>query len=120
MSIGIVTIGLIMGLLSGMLGIGGGVVLIPMLVFFLAVPQHLAQGVSLLVIIPTSIAGLVAMRRNNLLDLRLSAWIAAASIAGTLITSNLVQYIPGDALRKVFSIFVIYAGVKMIFPKKKN
>ena len=117
--IGVIAIGLVMGLLSGILGIGGGVVLVPMLVFFLGTAQHMAQGVSLLVIIPTSIAGLAAMHRNKLLDLKLSAWIAVASVAGTLISSNLVQYVPGDALKKLFGVFVIYAGVKMIFPKKK-
>jgi len=120
MEAGIIMMGLAMGLLSGILGVGGGVILIPMLVFFLGTAQHIAQGVSLTVIIPTSIAGLIAMHKNKLLDLPLSAWIAAASIAGTLLTSNLVQYVPGDVLRKTFGAFVIYAGIRMLLPKKKK
>jgi uncharacterized membrane protein YfcA len=117
---GIVGIGLTMGILSGILGIGGGVVLVPMLVFFLGTAQHLAQGLSLLVIIPTSIAGLVTMHKNKLLDLKTSGWIAGGSIVGAFITSNLVQYVDGNSLKKIFGVFVIYAGGRMIFPKNKK
>jgi uncharacterized membrane protein YfcA len=113
-------IGLAMGLLSGILGIGGGVVLVPMLTFILGTEQHAAQGVSLLVIIPTDISGLFALRKNKLVDFRAVRWIAAGSVAGALLSANFVQFISPFALKKIFGLFIIYAGARMIFPPKKK
>ena len=114
-----ILIGLAMGVLSGLLGVGGGVVLVPMLLFFLDVPQHMAQGISMLVIIPTSISGLIALSKEKLVDFKVASYIATGSTLGALISANFVQYIPADILKKVFGVFVIYAGYKMITNKKK-
>jgi uncharacterized membrane protein YfcA len=73
-----------------------------------------------LVIIPTSISGLIALRKNNLVDFRAVRWIAAGSVAGALISANFVQFISPLALKKIFGVFIIYAGVKMVFPAKKR
>ncbi|MDR2007087.1 MAG: sulfite exporter TauE/SafE family protein [Acidaminococcales bacterium] len=113
-------IGLVMGLLSGVLGIGGGVVLIPMLTFILGTPQHLAQGISLFVIIPTAISGLIALRKSNLVDFRAVRWIAAGSVAGALLSANFAHFISPLALKKIFGLFIMYAGARMIFPPKKR
>ncbi|MDR3349974.1 MAG: sulfite exporter TauE/SafE family protein [Acidaminococcales bacterium] len=113
-------IGLVMGLLSGVLGIGGGVVLVPMLALILGTPQHLAQGISLLVIIPTSISGLIALRKSNLVDFRAVRHLAAGSVAGALLSANFAHFISPLVLKKIFGIFIIYAGMRMISPPKKR
>ena len=87
----ILAMGLSTGVLSGVLGVGGGVVLVPMLVFLLGTPQHLAQGISMLFIIPTALSGLYHLVRSNMVDLRVAMYIAAGALAGALVSANFVQ-----------------------------
>lgn len=116
----IAAMGVTTGILSGLLGVGGGVVLVPMLVFLLGTEQHMAQGISMLFIIPTALSGLYHLVKNQLVNLRVAAVIAAGSIAGTLISANFVQFIPAADLKKLFGAFVIYSGIRMVMPKKKQ
>lgn len=115
----ILAMGLSAGLMSGIFGVGGGVVLIPMLVLFLGLEQHLAQGISLLFIIPTALSGLWHLYRQKLVEVNVAVLIAAGSIVGILISGNFVQNIPAAELKKLFGAFVIYSGVRMVLPKKK-
>jgi len=111
--------GLIAGILSGLLGIGGGVVLVPMMVFILGLPQHIAQGISMAVIIPTSLAAIAHLHKAKLVNYRVAALLAAGSIVGAMISANFAQAIPADILKKVFGCFVIFTGIRMILPKNK-
>lgn len=112
--------GFVMGFLSGLLGIGGGVILVPMLVFLFGMEQHLAQGISMLLIIPVSCAGLWALRKEKLLNTNVAAQIAFGAVIGTIISASLVQHVPAHILRKIFGAFVLYAGVKMMLGSKKG
>ena len=111
--------GTFVGILSGLLGIGGGVVLVPILAIFFSLEQHMAQGISMLFIIPTSISGILAMRGKNLLDSRIAMWIALGSTIGILISANFVQNVPAHILKKIFGVFLLYSSAKMILAKKK-
>jgi len=115
----ILAMGLSTGILSGILGVGGGVVLIPMLVLLLGIEQHLAQGISILFIIPTALSGLWHLYKQKLVAVNVSLLVAAGSITGILFSANFVQYIPAAELRKLFGAFIIYTGFRMIKPKKK-
>ena len=115
----ILAMGLSTGILSGLLGVGGGVVLIPMLVFILGTEQHLAQGISMLFIIPTALSGLHHLLRCKLVNLPVALYVGVGSLAGILISANFVQHIPAGDLKKMFGAFVIYSGTRMILPKKK-
>ena len=114
----ILLMGLTTGVLSGVLGVGGGVVLVPMLVFFLGTEQHMAQGVSMLFIIPTALSGLDHLYKSKLVNLQSAMLISVGAIFGTLISANFVQYIPASDLKKLFGAFVIYSGFRMVLPKK--
>ena len=114
----VLLIGTIAGILSGLLGVGGGVVIVPMLVLLLGLSQHIAQGISLVYIIPTAIAGLIQMHKHKTVDYRLAGYIAAGAIIGALLSANVVQYAPATEVKKVFGIFVALTGLKMIFTKK--
>ena len=107
------------GILSGLLGVGGGVVLVPMLVLVLGAEQHLAQGISMLFIIPTALSGLYQLVKCQLVDFRVAMFVAAGSLAGALISANFAQDIPAADLKKLFGVFVSYTGIRMIMPKKK-
>lgn len=112
--------GLAAGVISGLLGVGGGAVLVPMLVFFLGLTQHMAQGISLVYIIPTAVAGLIQLHKKQLVDYRMAMYLAGGSVAGALISANLVQYISGSDLKRIFGLFVIFTGTKMIMAKEKK
>jgi uncharacterized membrane protein YfcA len=116
----IVGLGFCAGILTGIMGVGGGVVLVPMMVLLLAVPQHLAQGISMLVIIPTVIVAIIKLRQANLFQYRMALLLAAGSIIGSLLSSNLVQLIDGVVLKKIFGALVIYSSIRMILPAKKT
>jgi uncharacterized membrane protein YfcA len=111
--------GLGTGVLSGLMGVGGGVVLVPMMVFILGTAQHLAQGISMLFIIPTALSGLWHLYKSKLVDLRVAGLVAAGAIVGTAISANVVQYIPSAELKKAFGCFVLYSGFRMVKQKKK-
>ncbi|EAX46360.1 conserved hypothetical protein [Thermosinus carboxydivorans Nor1] len=112
--------GLFAGILSGLLGIGGGVVLVPMMVFFLGISQHTAQGISMLVIIPTAIAGILQFHKDKLINYRVAGYLALGAIAGALLSANFVQAIPAETLKRLFGIFVIVTGLRMVLAKPKK
>ena len=116
----IFVMGLSVGVLSGLLGIGGGVVLVPMMVFLLGIAQHTAQGISMLVIIPTAIVSVWQFYRDKLINYQAAVYIAAGAVAGALISANFVQDVPADLLKRIFGIFVVYSGVKMILGTRKK
>ena len=115
-----VILGFFAGILTGIMGIGGGVVLVPMMVLLLGVQQHLAQGISMLVIIPTVLVAIFKLRNSRLFQFRMALLLAAGSMLGSLVSSNLVQQIDGAILKRIFGILVIYSSYKMIFPPAKK
>lgn len=112
--------GVIAGILSGLLGVGGGIVLVPMMVFGLGMSQHIAQGISLLVIIPTAFAGIWRLHKQNLVDYRVAAYLAVGAVTGGIISSNFVQDIPAADLKKIFGIFIIIMGSRMLLARPKK
>lgn len=113
-------IGLVGGVLSGLLGIGVGVVLIPMMVFILGIAQHTAQGISMLVIIPTALVALWHFHKDKMVDYRMAGLLALGAVSGALVTANFVQYIAGSDLKKLFGVFIIYTGIRMVAAKAKK
>ena len=107
-------IGLVAGLASGLAGIGGGVIMVPAMVFVLDFPQHLAQGTSLLAIVFTSAAGTVVNRRNSNVDVRLALTIGAIGALAAFAAARLANLVDADALRQMFGGFILLAGVRML------
>lgn len=112
-------IGMVGGFLAGLLGVGGGFIMVPLLVLFMGLEQQIAQGISLLVIIPTSLIALWGLQKNKMVDWNTVAIMATGSVLGTSVTSNYVQYIPADTLTKVFGFCVILVGIKMFYDASK-
>jgi len=107
-------IGVVAGLASGLAGIGGGVIMVPAMVFVLDFPQHLAQGTSLLAIVFTSAAGTVVNRRNSNVDVRLALTIGAIGALAAFAAARLANLVDADALRQMFGGFILLAGVRML------
>jgi uncharacterized protein len=114
----LIVVGLITGAASGFLGIGGGLILIPALVYFMGFGQHEAIGTSLAVMLPP--IGLFAAYnyyKAGQVNLQYALILAVAFMVGSYFTSKLALKVPEDTLRKVFSIFLIVIAVKMFFSK---
>ena len=115
-----VLLGFFAGILTGIMGIGGGVVLVPMMVLILGVQQHLAQGISMMVIIPTVLVAIFKLHKSRLFEYRTAIFLSAGSMIGSLLSSNWVQQVDGALLKRIFGILVIYSSIKMIFPTAKK
>lgn len=107
-------IGLCTGLVNGLLGIGGGTIAIPAMVFLLGVEQHKAHGTSLAIILPTSIISLYIYYRYNFLDWGLITKIVLSGMIGGYIGAKLMNHIPAGILRKIFGVFMALAGLRMV------
>lgn len=114
----IILIGLASGIISGM-GIGGGAILIPALVLFVHPDQHIAQSVNLLFFIPTAIAALVVHIRHKNVDFKTGIPILLFGLSGAIMGSKLALALNGEALRKIFGIFLLCMGFYELFGKGK-
>ncbi len=111
-------IGIAAGILSGMIGVGGGIVIVPALVYLFGMDQHTAQGTSLAVLLPPS--GLLAFWRYyqaGHVDLKFAALIIVGVLVGGWFGGGWAQQVSGPALRKTFAVFMVLAGLKMFFQK---
>lgn len=113
-----IILGVAAGLLSGMLGIGGGIVLIPALVFIFGLTQLQAQGTTLALMIPP-IGLLAALRyyQAGNVKLDIAGFICLGFFVGGLIGANLVQNLPEPLLRKTFAAFLFFISLRMFFAK---
>ncbi|MDP8212844.1 MAG: sulfite exporter TauE/SafE family protein [Candidatus Zapsychrus exili] len=110
-----VLLGLIGGGVGGALGLGGGSILVPGLVFLFGLSQHEAQGTSLAVMLPP-IFILAVMRYYHAghVNVKMAAIIAIGFVVGALIGAHCAQYIPDTHLKKIFGTFLILMGIKML------
>lgn len=116
----LVAFGMLSGMLAGILGVGGGIFMVPFLVLLFGATQQEAQATSLMVILPTSIAATVVLWRRKTMDgpksLQLGAFGAIAAIGGSLIALAL----PADTLRIVFAAFLALIGGRLILTGLKH
>lgn len=111
---GLFTAGFIAGALSGVAGIGGDLLVPPLLVLLLGYPQRLAQGLSLAVIPLASLLGmLLHLRRGNVV-LGLVGWLAAGGVIGAVLVAQQIDRIPPDLLRGAFGALLIGVGVSVV------
>ncbi len=114
----LVLIGLVAGSLSGMLGIGGGIVMIPALIYILHQPQLTAQGTSLAVMIPPiSLVAVMNYYKAGYVNLKYAFVIIIFFIVGTYLSSKVSLTINPTILRKIFAVFIFAVAVKMFFQK---
>jgi len=114
----LVIIGLFTGMLAGMLGIGGGLIVIPALMLFMGFSQHAAQGTSLAMMLPP--IGIVAAwnyYKAGHVDIKIALILAVAFIAGSLFGSKLAIGMSENLLKKIFSVFLILVALKMLLWK---
>ena len=110
-------IGLIAGVLSSMLGVGGGIILVPMLILLLKLDPHRAIGTSLAIIIPTVIVGAYSHYRLENVNEQLVIIIAIGAVAGAVIGTHVAEALPSPYLKKIFGAVLFIIAIKMILEK---
>jgi uncharacterized membrane protein YfcA len=114
MTILAILIGLATGALSGLIGLGGGVFIVPALVYLFRMSQHQAQGTSLAtLLLPIGLFGFVEYYRQGHVDLRIAALIAAGFVIGVYGGARWAQALPELTLRRVFATVLVAVAVRM-------
>lgn len=111
--VALVAFGVVVGVASGLLGVGGGTLVVPFLTLAVGFSQHSAQATSLLVILPTAVAGSLALRRRGVGDLGLALRFGVAGAVGSVLGALLALALPASTLRLVFAIFVGLVGLRL-------
>jgi uncharacterized protein len=107
--------GAAVGLLTGILGVGGGFLIVPALVMLVGLPMRHAVGTSLVVIAMNSLAGFAGHLGDAALDETALAVFVTAGLAGTFAGARLAHRLPADRLRQIFSVFVIALAMFLLY-----
>lgn len=113
-------IGLAAGMLSGLVGVGGGIIMVPALVFFLHYTQHQAQGTSLAVLtLPVVILASLyyyhqCQKAGTPIDLKIVGLLGVGFIVGAFLGSKLALTIDQELLKKIFAVILFYTAFKML------
>ena len=106
-------LGLVGGVLSGLFGVGGGILFVPVLVLVLGLTQVHAEATSLLAILPTVIAGAWQQHRYGNVDWRAALLVGLGSIAGVEGGVQLAKALPEDVLRRLFAVFMLVVAANL-------
>jgi hypothetical protein len=115
----LIIIGMMAGVFGGMFGVGGAIVMIPAMVYFLGVDQHTAQGTSLAVMLPP--IGLFAAYnyyKAGQVDIWYAVIIAISFMIGGYFGSKIALNLPENLMKKIFGIFLLLTALKLIFSKQ--
>jgi uncharacterized membrane protein YfcA len=114
----LILIGVITGVMAGMLGIGGAIIMIPALVFFMGFSQQMAQGTSLAVMLPPiGIFAAYNYWKAGQVNIKFALILAATFIIGSYFGSKFALNIPQNILKKIFGILLLLVAAKMLFSK---
>jgi uncharacterized membrane protein YfcA len=106
-------LGLAAGVLSGLFGVGGGILFVPTLVLVLGLTQVHAEATSLLAILPAVLAGAWRQRRYGNVDGRAALLVGLGSIAGVAGGVELAKALPEDVLRRLFAVFMLLVAASL-------
>lgn len=114
----ILAIGIIAGVFSGFIGIGGGLVIVPCLVYFFGMSQHAAQGTSLAMMLPPiGILAVLNYHKQGMVDWKIAAILCITFLVGSFLGSKAAISLPADTVKRIFGVVIIVIGIKMIFEK---
>lgn len=108
-------IGFAAGVVNGLLGIGGGTILIPGMVYWLGVKQHQAHATSLLIVLPTSIISMLVYHHHGHVPIASLLGLALATSIGAIGGAILMNYCKPSWLRKGFALYMFLTGLRMLF-----
>jgi uncharacterized membrane protein YfcA len=111
----VLMIGLFSGMLSGLVGVGGGIIIVPALVFFLGFTQQEAQGTSLgLLLLPVGILAVLNYYKKGYIDVNVVGIMAISFVIGGWLGSRLAVSIPEVVVKRIFAVILFYSAFKMM------
>ena len=111
----LILVGLVAGMLSGLIGVGGGIIVVPALIYFVGLNQYEAQGTSLgLLLLPIGIFAVLNYYNKGFIDIKYVALMAIGFTVGGWIGSKVSLSIPELTLRRIFAIVLFYTAFKML------
>jgi hypothetical protein len=111
----LILIGLFAGMLSGLIGVGGGIIIVPCLIYFLGFNQYEAQGTSLgLLLLPIGILAVINYYNKGFIDIKYVGIMAVGFIAGGWLGSKISLTLPEEALKRIFAVIMFYTAFKMM------
>jgi uncharacterized protein len=112
------SLGILAGIFSGLIGIGGGVIIVPALVFLFGFSQHQAQGTTLAMLVPPiGILAAWTYYKQGFVDLRVAALLAAGFFIGSLFGAKFATGLSSIVLEKIFGVALLLISLKMIFAR---
>ncbi|HZI44938.1 MAG TPA: sulfite exporter TauE/SafE family protein, partial [Ilumatobacter sp.] len=111
----VVLVGLVAGFLSGLFGVGGGILIVPALVLLLGFTQRLAHGTSLAAVLPIAIASLTSYAVEDKVDWKVGALLAVGAVAGAVIGTHILHRLPHDMLAIIFAVLLVATAVRLLF-----
>lgn len=116
--IGLILLGIVAGVAGGLFGIGGGIIIVPVLVLLFGLTQKTAQGTSLVALIaPVGIFAVMNYYREGQADLMKGVLIGLGFLAGGYLGSRIALGLDPDTMRKSFAVFLVIVGVYMFLKK---
>jgi uncharacterized membrane protein YfcA len=111
----LMAVGLAAGVLSGLVGVGGGIIIVPALIFFLGFTQLQAQGTSLgLLLLPVGIFAVINYYKAGHIDLNVVGVMSIAFVAGGWLGSKLALRLDQDVVKKIFAIVLFYTAFRLL------
>ena len=109
-------IGMASGMLSGLVGVGGGIIIVPSLIYFLSFSQKAAQGNSLgILLLPVGILGVIQYYKQGTIDYKVVLIVSLGFLAGNFLGSKFALTLSDAVLKKLFAILMVLIAVKMLF-----
>ncbi|MBD2519729.1 sulfite exporter TauE/SafE family protein [Nostoc sp. FACHB-973] len=109
-------LGLVAGIISGMTGIGGGIIILPALMFFLGFSQHLAQGTTLaLLVLPVDLLAAWTYYKQGDVDIKVATILCLGFILGGWLGAKIGISLPNDILNKTFAFLLLVSAFRILF-----
>jgi hypothetical protein len=118
----LILIGIAAGILSGLIGVGGGIIIVPALVYVLSFSQKQAQGTSLgILLLPIGILAVMQYYKQGYVDIKVVLIVSVAFVIGGYFGSKIALHISESLLKKIFAVILILISIKILFlDKEKN
>ncbi len=117
--IGLLVLGLIAGSMSSLVGIGGGIIIVPALVFLFAMNQKMAQGTSLAMLLPPiGVLGVMQYYKTGYVDMKVAMVLCVAFVAGNYLGSLVAIKLPDVVIKKIFGVFLMVVALKYLLGDK--
>ena len=113
-------VGMGAGILSGLFGVGGGILVVPALIMVLKLDRRLASGTSLGAVFPISVASLVTYWSQDNVDWPMALWLSVGAVAGAVYGTKLIHRLPRQVIGYLFTVMLILTAIRLYVPTEAN